>query len=101
MHRQQITGATRLRVIVAMQHTADGAPKIVKNRTLPITSMRPIDLVVAELAVILFRDRGATLFETGLGISLARVVPRLKRSLRFRTRFGKCNCDIAESQFRE
>jgi acetate CoA/acetoacetate CoA-transferase beta subunit len=33
------------RVIVAMQHTAKGAPKIVKTCSLPITSTRPVDLV--------------------------------------------------------
>src|SRR5215813_3392110 len=67
-----VTGARR--VIVAMQHTAKGAPKIVEKCTLPITSMRPVDLVVTELAVIAFPDGRATLLETGPGISAAQVV---------------------------
>ena len=45
-----VTGAKR--VIVAMQHTAKGASKIVKKCRLPITSSRTVDLVVTELAVI-------------------------------------------------
>jgi acetate CoA/acetoacetate CoA-transferase beta subunit len=49
-----VTGAKR--VIVAMQHTAKGAAKIVRKCTLPITSMRPVDLVVTELAVVAFRE---------------------------------------------
>jgi len=67
-----VSGAKR--VIVAMQHAAKGASKIVKTCTLPITSTRPVDLVVTELAVISFRDGRATLLETGPGISAAQVV---------------------------
>jgi acyl CoA:acetate/3-ketoacid CoA transferase beta subunit len=63
-----VTGAKR--VIVAMQHTAKGAPKIVKACTLPITSTRPVDPVVTELS---FRDGRATLLETGPGVSSAQV----------------------------
>jgi acetate CoA/acetoacetate CoA-transferase beta subunit len=67
-----VTGAKR--VIVAMQHTAKGAPKIMKKCTLPVTSLRSVDLVVTELAVIAFHDGRATLLETGPGISAAQVV---------------------------
>ena len=38
-----VTGAKR--VIVAMQHSAKGKSKIVKQCTLPLTSARPVDLV--------------------------------------------------------
>lgn len=67
-----VSGAKR--VIVAMQHTAKGAPKIVKTCTLPLTSTRTVDLVVTELAVIAFQDGRATLIETGPGVSAAEVV---------------------------
>jgi acetate CoA/acetoacetate CoA-transferase beta subunit len=67
-----VVGAKR--VIVAMQHAAKGGSKIVKTCTLPITSTRPVDMVVTELAVIAFIDGQATLLETGPGISPAQVV---------------------------
>jgi acetate CoA/acetoacetate CoA-transferase beta subunit len=60
-----VSGAKR--VIVAMQHTAKGAAKILKKCTLPITSVRPVDLVVTEMVVISFGDGRATLIETGRG----------------------------------
>ena len=67
-----VTGAKR--VIVAMQHTAKGAAKIVKKCSLPITSVRPIDLVVTELAVIAFRDGRGILCETAPRVPVARVL---------------------------
>jgi acetate CoA/acetoacetate CoA-transferase beta subunit len=67
-----VTGARR--VIVAMQHTAKGAPKIVRQCTLPLTSSRAVDLVVTEMAVIAFRDGVATLLETAPGVSVQQVL---------------------------
>ena len=67
-----VTGAKR--VIVAMQHTAKGAPKIVKQCTLPLTSSRPVDLVVTELAVIAFENGAAVLRETAPGVSVEQVL---------------------------
>ena len=69
------------RVIVAMQHTAKGAAKIVKKCTLPVTAMRPVDLVVTELAVIGFPEGRATLLETGPGASVAQVVAATEAEL--------------------
>jgi acetate CoA/acetoacetate CoA-transferase beta subunit len=67
-----VTGAKR--VIVAMQHTAKGKPKIVNSCSLPITSTRRVDLVVTELAVIAFPDGNATLVETAPGVSTVQVL---------------------------
>jgi acetate CoA/acetoacetate CoA-transferase beta subunit len=67
-----VTGAKR--VVVAMQHTARGKPKIIPELTLPITSVRPVDLVVTEMAVIGFPDGRATLLETAPGVSVQDVV---------------------------
>jgi acetate CoA/acetoacetate CoA-transferase beta subunit len=63
-----VTGAKR--VIVAMQHTAKGRPKIVRECSLPLTSVRPIDLLVTELAVIAFPEGRATLIETAEGVTV-------------------------------
>jgi acetate CoA/acetoacetate CoA-transferase beta subunit len=67
-----VTGAKR--VIIAMQHTAKGKPKVVESCTLPLTSARPIDMLVSEMAVITFKDGKATLLETGPGVTVDQVV---------------------------
>ena len=67
-----VTGARR--VIVAMQHTAKGAAKIVRELSLPLTSSRPVDLVVTELAVIAFENGAAVLRETAPGVSVQQVL---------------------------
>jgi acetate CoA/acetoacetate CoA-transferase beta subunit len=74
-----VSGARR--VIVAMTHTAKGAPKIMKKCTLPLTATRQVDLVVTELAVIAFPDGRATLIETGPGISVAQVIAATEAEL--------------------
>ena len=66
-----VTGAKR--VIVAMQHTAKGKPKIVRRCTLPLTSARPVDLVVTEMAVIALSNGRLRLVETAEGVSVADV----------------------------
>jgi acetate CoA/acetoacetate CoA-transferase beta subunit len=66
-----VTGAKR--VVIAMQHTAKGKPKILKKCSLPLTSVRPIDLVVTEMAVISFAGGRATLVETAPGVTVEQV----------------------------
>src|SRR6516164_987312 len=63
-----VTGAKR--VVVAMQHAARGKSKIVRKCSLPLTSARPVDLVITDLAVIAFPDSRATLIERAPGISV-------------------------------
>ena len=74
-----VTGAKR--VIVAMQHAAKGKSKIVKRCTLPITSTRPVDMVVTDLAVIAFPNGRATLIETAPSVSVADVVKSTEAEL--------------------
>jgi acetate CoA/acetoacetate CoA-transferase beta subunit len=74
-----VTGAKR--VIIAMQHSAKGKPKIVRKCTLPLTSARPVDLVVTELAVIGFPDGRCTLLETAPGVSRRQVIEATEADL--------------------
>lgn len=67
-----VTGAKR--VVVAMQHTAKGKPKIVSKCTLPLTSARAVDLIVTELAVIGFPNGRATLLERAPGVTVEQIV---------------------------
>ena len=74
-----VVGAKR--VVIAMQHTAKGKSKIVKHCNLPLTSIRPVDLVVTELAVISFAGGRATLLETAPGVSVGEVIAATEASL--------------------
>jgi len=67
-----VTGAKR--VIVAMQHSAKGKSKIVQRCTLPLTSVRRVDLVVTELAVISFANGNPVLLETQPGVTVDEVL---------------------------
>jgi len=62
------------RVIIAMTHTAKGAAKIVEECTMPLTSVRPVSLVVTEMAVIEPTAEGLVLRERAPGVSVADVV---------------------------
>ncbi len=67
-----VSGAKR--VIVAMQHAAKGKSKIVQKCSLPLTSCRPVDLVVTDMAVISFSGGRITLQETAPGVTVAEVM---------------------------
>jgi acetate CoA/acetoacetate CoA-transferase beta subunit len=74
-----VTGSKR--VIIAMQHSAKGKSKIVRECNLPLTSIRPVDLVVTELAVIAFPNGQATLVETGPGVTVGDVIAATEAEL--------------------
>jgi acetate CoA/acetoacetate CoA-transferase beta subunit len=74
-----VSGAKR--VVVAMQHTAKGKPKVVKECSLPLTSSRPVDLVVTELAVIAFPNGRATLVETAPDVTADQVLANTEADL--------------------
>jgi acetate CoA/acetoacetate CoA-transferase beta subunit len=74
-----VSGAKR--VVVAMQHTAKGKPKVLKNCTLPLTSVRPVSLVVSEMAVIDFPNGKARLRETAPGVTVEQVIANTEAQL--------------------
>ncbi len=68
-----VTGAKR--VIVSMTHTKKGgSPKIIPKCTLPLTSIRKVDLIVTEAAVIEVTKAGLLLRELGPETTLDEVV---------------------------
>jgi 3-oxoacid CoA-transferase B subunit len=74
-----VTGAKR--VIVAMTHTAKGSPKIVKECTLPLTSVRRVSLIVTDLAVIEPTEKGLVLREVAPGVTKEQVIAATGASL--------------------
>ena len=74
-----VSGARR--VIVAMQHTAKGKSKLVRQCSLPLTSQRPVDLLVTELAVIGFPEGRATVLETADGVTVDQVLAATEAEL--------------------
>lgn len=67
-----VTGAKR--VVVAMQHTARGRPKIVEELSLPPTAARRVSLIVTELAVIEPTGEGLALRERAPGVEVEEIV---------------------------
>lgn len=63
-----VVGAKR--VILAMEHTAKGNPKILKKCDLPLTAQNEVDLIVTELAVFEIKDKKMTLIEYAPGVSI-------------------------------
>ena len=67
------------RIVVVMEHVSrNGAPKIVRHCTLPLTGLAVVDLIITDLCVLAC-DRlkgGLTLLERAPGISIDDVISR-------------------------
>ena len=63
-----VAGARR--VVVAMEHTTrEGAPKILKTCTLPLTGVNVVDTIATEIAYIRVTKDGLVLEEVALGLT--------------------------------
>ncbi|MEI2732197.1 MAG: 3-oxoacid CoA-transferase subunit B [Dermatophilaceae bacterium] len=67
-----VVGAKR--VIIAMEHTQKGEPKILPDCTLPLTAVSCVDLIVTEMAVIEVHEQGLVLTEVQPGFTVEDVL---------------------------
>jgi len=65
-----LVGSGGSKVIVTMEHTAKGKPKILPKCTLPLTGKKCVDMVITELGVFQFPNHEITLTEIAAGVSL-------------------------------
>ncbi len=73
------------RVIVTMEHTAGGKPKLLPECTLPLTGSRVVDMVVTDLGVFSVARRGEAdlaLLELAPGVSLGEMREKTGASFR-------------------
>ena len=58
------------RVVVLMEHTAGGKPKLLETCTLPLTGAGVVDMVITELGVFDITDEGVTLVDIAPGVTV-------------------------------
>jgi acetate CoA/acetoacetate CoA-transferase beta subunit len=66
-----VTGAKK--VIVAMEHTAKGSPKILKQCSYPLTAAHQVDYIVTEMGFMQVTGEGIVLKEINSEFSVEQV----------------------------
>lgn len=74
-----VAGAKK--VIIAMEHTAKGAPKILKKCTLPLTAVGEVDLIITEMGVIEVTPKGLILTELAPETTVEEVIAATEADL--------------------
>jgi acetate CoA/acetoacetate CoA-transferase beta subunit len=69
------------KVVIAMEHTAKGKPKILKECTLPLTAKGEVDVIVTEMCVINVTDAGLVLSEINPEYTLEQVIEATEAEL--------------------
>lgn len=75
-----VVGAKK--VIIAMEHTSKGLPKILKKCTLPLTGVNVVNLIITEMAVIEVTKDGLLLLEVNENYTLDDVINSTEASLK-------------------
>jgi 3-oxoacid CoA-transferase subunit B len=73
------------RVVVVMEHTAKGKPKLLKSCTLPLTGTKIVDLLITDLGVFEIDkagDGGMTLVELAQGATLEKIAANTEAAYR-------------------
>jgi 3-oxoacid CoA-transferase subunit B len=68
------------RVVVLMEHTAGGKPKLLKQCTLPLTGARVVNLVVTDLGVFDVTRDGLVLVDMAPGVTVAELREKTEAS---------------------
>lgn len=74
-----VVGAKK--VIIAMEHTAKGKPKILKECTLPFTAKGVVDMIVTEMGVMEYTQDGLVLKEIAEGVTLEEITKATEAKL--------------------
>jgi 3-oxoacid CoA-transferase subunit B len=70
------------RVVVLMEHTAGGKPKLLKHCTLPLTGTQVVDMVVTDLAVFDIDADGLLLVDMAPGVTVAELRDKTEAGFR-------------------
>jgi 3-oxoacid CoA-transferase subunit B len=72
------------RVVVVMEHTAKGEPKLLHRCTLPLTGSGVVDLIITDLGVLTVDKAGGaglTLIELAPGVSVDEIKQKTEANL--------------------